>query len=333
MAKSRGNGIEPQEITKTLGADVLRLWIAATDYRAEMSLSPEILKRITEAYRRLRNTARYLLANLAGFDLKRDTLNSAELLVLDRAALARTADLDRSLREAYEDFQFHIVYQRLHHFCVVDLGAFYLDVLKDRLYTSPASSRERRSAQTVLWHMLEVLVRHMAPILSFTAEEMWRYMPGERTASVFLNVWHDVEVSGDTTADLALWSLLLDLRQAVGPELERLRVSGAVGSSLDAELDLYAGPDLYARLAMFTEELRYLFITSDARLHAAASRPIAAVATTHADLSIVVQPSPHAKCARCWHHRPEVGRFADHPALCARCHDALTGNPKARRYA
>lgn len=333
MAKSRGNGIEPQEITKTLGADVLRLWIAATDYRAEMSLSPEILKRITEAYRRLRNTARYLLANLAGFDPDCDALTPTDLLVLDRAALARTADLDQSLREAYEDFQFHIVYQRLHQFCVVDLGAFYLDVLKDRLYTSPASSRERRSAQTVLWHMLEVLVRHMAPILSFTAEEVWRYMPGKRAASVFLNTWHDIEASGDASADLAFWSLLLDLRQAVGPELERLRASGAVGSSLDAELDLYAGPDLHARLAGLTDELRYLFITSDARLHAAALRPETAVATTRADLGIVVQPSPHAKCARCWHHRPEVGGFQDHPMLCGRCHDMLAGSPRARRYA
>ncbi len=333
MAKSRGNGIEPQEITKTLGADVLRLWIAATDYRAEMSLSPEILKRITEAYRRLRNTARYLLANLAGFDPDRDALAPAELLALDRAALARAADLDRSLREAYEDFQFHIVYQRLHHFCVVDLGAFYLDVLKDRLYTSPASSRERRSAQTVLWHMLEVLVRHMAPILSFTAEEVWRYMPGERAASVFLNTWHDMEVSSEASVDLAFWSLLLDLRQAVGPELERLRVSGAVGSSLDAEIDLYAGPELHAQLAELTDELRYIFITSDARVHEADPRPEAAVATARADLGIVVKPSPHAKCARCWHHRPEVGRFADHPALCARCHDTLAGSPRARRYA
>ncbi|MHB1752556.1 MAG: isoleucine--tRNA ligase [Acidiferrobacter sp.] len=333
MAKSKGNGIEPQEITKSLGADVLRLWIAATDTRAEMSLSPEILKRVTEAYRRLRNTARYLLANLAGFNPDTDAVGLDDLLVLDRAALARAAEFDRSVREAYEDFQFHIVYQRLHHFCVVDLGAFYLDVLKDRLYTSPAGSRERRSAQTVLWRMLEVFVRHMAPVLSFTAEEVWQYMPGARTESVFLSTWHDFEGPATAADDLAFWSLLLDLRQAVGPELERLRVSGAVGSSLDAELDLYVGPDLHARLAEFAGELRYVFITSEARLHALAARPEEATATERDDLFAVVQPSAHAKCARCWHHRPEVGTLADHPELCGRCHASLTGIGQPRRYA
>ncbi len=333
MAKSRGNGIEPQEITKSLGADVLRLWVAATDTRAEMSLSPEILKRVTEAYRRLRNTARYLLANLAGFNPDTDTVELDDLLVLDRAALARTAEFDRTVREAYEDFQFHIVYQRLHHFCVVDLGAFYLDVLKDRLYTSPTESRERRSAQTVLWRMLEVFVRHLAPILSFTAEEVWQYMPGARAESVFLNTWHDVEVPATGAHDLAFWSLLLDLRQAVGPELERLRVSGAVGSSLDAELDLYVGPELHARLADFAGELRYVFITSEARLHALDACPEGAASTERGDLFAVVGPSPHAKCARCWHHRPEVGVFADYPELCGRCRDTLTGVAQARRYA
>ncbi len=333
MAKSKGNGIEPQEITRSLGADVLRLWIAATDTRAEMSLSPEILKRITEAYRRLRNTARYLLANLAGFNPDTDAVGLDELLVLDRAALARAAEFDRSVREAYEDFQFHIVYQRLHHFCVVDLGAFYLDVLKDRLYTSPAGSRERRSAQTVLWRMLEVFVRHMAPVLSFTAEEVWQYMPGTRTESVFLSTWHDFEVPTTAAEDLAFWSLLLDLRQAVGPELERLRVSGAVGSSLDAALDLYVGPELHARLAVFADELRYVFITSEARLHALDTRPPGAVATERDDLFVVVQPATHAKCARCWHHRPEVGSLADHPELCGRCHNTLTGVGQPRRYA
>ncbi len=333
MAKSKGNGIEPQEITKTLGADVLRLWIAATDYRAEMSLSPEILKRVTDAYRRLRNTARYLLANLAGFDPDQHALATSELLVLDRAALSRTADLDRSLRAAYEDFQFHVVYQRLHHFCVVDLGAFYIDVLKDRLYTSGANSRERRSAQTVLWHMLEVVVRHMAPILSFTADEVWHYMPGRRAESVFLNTWHEFEVARCADEDVALWGELLSLREAIGPELERLRMSGAVGSSLDAELDLYVGPELMARLAPFGAELRYIFITSGLRLRPLAEVVPEAVATARPDLSVHAWASPHGKCARCWHHRIEVGRFADHPELCARCHDFLIGAPEARECA
>jgi len=333
MAKSKGNGIEPQEITDKLGADVLRLWVATTDYRSEMTLSDEILKRVTEGYRRLRNTARYLLSNLAGFHPDRDTVAIADLVALDRWALARTADLDRSLQKAYEDFEFHIVYQKLHQFCVVDLGAFYLDVLKDRLYTSLEASRERRSAQTVLAHMLEVFVRHLAPILSFTAEEIWSYMPGKRAESVFLNVWHTFEASPQEADDLAAWSLMLRLRDAVGPELERLRTSGAVGSSLDAEIDLYVSPEILARLSGIDDELRYVFITSELRLHPLKTRPKSAVATAHEDISVVVIPSSHAKCARCWHHRPEVGQLPDYPELCVRCKDTLLGAPKARRYA
>lgn len=333
MAKSKGNGLEPQQITGSLGADVLRLWVATTDYRAEMSLSEEILKRVTEGYRRLRNTARYLLANLAGFDSATGPVATDDLLALDRWALARTVELDRSLREAYEDFQFHVVYQKLHQFCVVDLGGFYLDVLKDRLYTSAAQGLERRSAQTVLWHMLEVIVRHMAPILSFTAEEVWRYMPGTRSSSVFLGVWHKFDAPPRLVEDLALWALMLDLRQAVGPELERLRVSGAVGSSLDAELDLYAGPELTGQLEALASELRYVFITSELRLHPLEGRTAQAVATARADLYVEAAASSHSKCARCWHHRPEVGTLSDHPELCSRCRDTLAGTPKPRRYA
>ncbi|MHB8255034.1 MAG: isoleucine--tRNA ligase [Acidiferrobacter sp.] len=333
MAKSKGNGIEPQEITNSLGADVLRLWVAATDYRAEMSLSQEILKRVTEGYRRLRNTARYLLANLVGFNPDTDLVAAGDLLALDQWALARTAELDRSLQEAYDQFQFHMVYQRLHQFCVVDLGGFYLDVLKDRLYTSGAASLERRSAQTVLSHMLEVVVRHMAPIVSFTAEEVWSYMSGQRPESVFLSTWHRFAGLASEAQDLMSWSLMLDLRQAVGPELERLRVSGAVGSSLDAELDLYVGPDLMARLSGLADELRYVFITSELRLHPLASRPDMAVATARDDLFVGVTPSPHTKCARCWHHRPEVGTLPAYPDLCSRCAGTLTGAPKVRRYA
>jgi len=333
MAKSKGNGIEPQEITNSLGADVLRLWVAATDYRAEMSLSQEILKRVTEGYRRLRNTARYLLANLAGFDPDTDLVAACDLLALDQWALARTAELDRSLQEAYDQFQFHIVYQKLHQFCVVDLGGFYLDVLKDRLYTSGAVSRERRSAQTVLSHMLEVVVRHMAPIVSFTAEEVWRYMPGKRSESVFLSTWHRFAGLPGEAQDLASWYLMLDLRQAVGPELERLRVSGAVGSSLDAELDLYVESALMTQLAGLADELRYVFITSELRLHALAARPDTAVATSRGDLYVLVTPSSHTKCARCWHHRPEVGTLKAYPDLCSRCAGTLTGSPKVRRYA
>lgn len=333
MAKSRGNGMEPREITETLGADVLRLWVAATDYRAEMALSPEILKRVTESYRRLRNTARYLLANLDGFDPAGEQLAGDELLTLDRWALAHAAVLDHEIRSAYTQFQFHLVVQKVHQFCVVDLGGFYLDVLKDRLYTSPSASIERRSAQTALYHILEALVRYLAPILSFTAEEIWRHMPGARAPSVFLNTWYELPAGAASADGEAAWQGLLALRQAVGPELERLRVIGTIGSSLDSELDLYVSDATAGFLATLGDELRYVFIVSDVRVHPLSSHPPAAVATARDDLRVRVTPSPHAKCARCWHHRADVGVAAGHPHLCGRCFATLSGVPKRRRYA
>ncbi|MDA8362139.1 MAG: isoleucine--tRNA ligase [Gammaproteobacteria bacterium] len=332
MAKSKGNGIEPREITDSLGADVLRLWVAATDYRSEMALSQEILKRVTDSYRRLRNTARYLLANLDGFDPLADWLRADELLALDRWALARLGALDAEIREAYERFHFHLVYQKLHQFCVVDLGSFYLDVLKDRLYTSPRHSLERRSAQTALAHILEALVRYLAPILSFTAEEIWQYMPGARSESVFLSTWHEVAQGRDGQGEAA-WREILALRAAVGPEIERLRTEGAIGSSLDGEIDLYVGPELMAFLAPLHEEAHYLFIVSAVRLHPLHARPPEAVATGRDDVWVKVVPSADGKCARCWHHKPDVGRYADHPALCGRCVATIGGRPKLRRYA
>ncbi|MHB1567492.1 MAG: isoleucine--tRNA ligase [Acidiferrobacter sp.] len=333
MAKSRGNGMEPGEITEKLGADVLRLWVAATDYRTEMALSPEILKRVTESYRRLRNTARYLLANLDGFDPARGLLAVDDLLVLDRWALAHAARLDDEIRSAYAQFQFHLVTQNVHQFCVVDLGGFYLDVLKDRLYTSPAASLERRSAQTALYHILEALVRYLAPILSFTAEEIWRYMPGVRGPSVFLNTWYEPLTSAASTAGEGAWQQLLALRSAVGPEIERLRVAGAIGASLDSEIDLYVSDTTAGFLATLGDELRYVFIASDVRVHPLARHPATAVATAREDLRVQVTPSPYAKCARCWHHRADVGAAAGHPQLCGRCFAAVSGAPQQRKYA
>ncbi len=304
MSKSLGNGIEPQDILRTLGADVLRLWVAATDYAHEMSLSQEILKRITDSYRRMRNTVRFLLGNLDQFEPARDALAVADLVALDRWAIERTRSLQAQIVDAYRSFAFHVIYQKIHNFCVVDMGGLYLDILKDRLYTTPASSRARRSAQTALWHMAECLVRWLAPILPFTAEEMWRHLPGAvaasgnaaapgnavapgnaaapsdaaassdavapnraadgRAESVFLTVWHELPDTGAASID---WDALIALRADVARELERLRVAGSIGAPLDAELELWCAPEPYARLASLGEELRFFMITSEARVH------------------------------------------------------------------
>ncbi len=335
MSKSLGNDMGlPQKAIKTLGADILRLWVAATDYRAEMSVSDEILTRTADSYRRIRNTARYLLANLAGFDPARDLLKPAEMLALDRWALNRARSLHHDMVAAYDGFTFHVIYQRLHQFCAVDLGAFYLDVLKDRVYTTRADSRARRSAQTAMYHILEALTRWMAPILSFTAEEIWRHMPGPRGDSVFLETWYRIpEDVADELSGEAYWEQVLAVREQVARELERLRVAGVIGSSLDAEVDLYCEPGLHAQLSGLGDELRFVFITSYARLHPLASRPAGAVETGMNGLWLKADASAHTKCVRCWHHRADVGAHAGHPQLCGRCVENVEGAGEARKYA
>jgi isoleucyl-tRNA synthetase len=346
MSKSLGNDMGlPQKAIKTLGADILRLWVAATDYRAEMSMSEEILTRMTDSYRRMRNTARYLLANLDGFDPIRHLAAPQDMLALDRWALTKADALGRDVQAAYEAFEFHLIYQKLHQFCVADLGGFYLDVLKDRIYTMPTDSAGRRSAQTAMYHILEALVRWLAPILSFTAEEIWRYMPGARADSVLLDRWYDLTALTTAAAphaapgrDAAFWEQVLAVREAVKQELEKLRIAGGIGSGLDAEVDLYGDEALLAPLRRLGDEqgdggeLRFVFITSYARLRPLAACPPEAVATEVKGLRIAVAPSGHAKCARCWHHREDVGRHAEHPTLCGRCVQNL-GSGERRRYA
>jgi isoleucyl-tRNA synthetase len=211
---------------------VLRLWVSATDYANEMSVSDEILKRMADSYRRMRNTVRFLLGNLHGFDPKRHAVKPGDMMALDRWALARTRELQGEIIEAYRKYTFHLIYQKVHNFCIVDLGGFYLDVLKDRLYTTPADSRTRRSAQTAMFHIAESMVRWLAPVLSFTAEEIWRYLPGERSESVFLETWHTVP---ETQPDNIEWPALIQLRTDVTRELEKLRDAGSIGAPLDAE--------------------------------------------------------------------------------------------------
>ncbi|MFM1887114.1 MAG: isoleucine-tRNA ligase [Pseudomonadota bacterium] len=343
MSKSLGNVVAPDKVMSTLGADVLRLWVAATDYTSEMSCSDEILKRTSEAYRRIRNTVRFLLGNLHGFEPARDAVPVAELVQLDAWAIARTARLQQDIVQAYRDYQFQVIYQKVNNFCVVDLGGLYLDILKDRLYTTPEGSHARRSAQTALWHIAQAMVRWLAPLLSFTAEEIWQHLPGARgiAQSVFLTTWHELP---DVPAQATDWDALVVLRSAVQREIERLREAGQVGSSLGAELDLHLAADVHDRYAALGEELRFFTLTSAARVHGLAADSTTAKAPegcVQADAGngplpgvfLRVQPSDAPKCVRCWHHRGDVGSRPEHAPLCARCADNLLGLAETRRCA
>jgi isoleucyl-tRNA synthetase len=233
-------------VVSALGADVLRLWVAATDYSAEMNVSDEILKRTSDSYRRMRNTVRFLLGNLHGFDPIRDSLPARELIAIDRWAIERARTLQSEIIEAYRDYEYHLIYQKVHNFCVVDLGAYWLDILKDRLYTTPAGGRPRRSAQTAMYHVAEAMVRWLAPILSFTAEEIWQFLPGEREESVFMATWWELpDVHPTPGVD---WDAVLALKSDVSRELERLRTAGAIGAPLEAEVDVYVDAQQRARL-------------------------------------------------------------------------------------
>jgi isoleucyl-tRNA synthetase len=332
MSKSLGNVIVPQKVIKVMGADILRLWVAATEYRAEMSISDEILTRMADSYRRIRNTTRYFLGSLSGFDASAP-LPVKDLLALDQWALARAQELQKEVLEAYEQFQFHVIYQKLHQFCVVDMGGFYLDILKDRMYTMPTNSRGRRSAQTAMFHILQALVRWLAPVLSFTAEEIWRYMPGKRGESVFLENWHVLPALPDGAVDSVFWGEVISVRQAVARELEKLRVAGSIGSGLDAEVDIYCDAPWQQRLQRLGDELRFVFITSYARVHPLSEKTADAVETEIRGLAVKVAPSAFAKCVRCWHHREDVGVNRDHPQICGRCVQNVTGPGETRSHA
>ncbi|BAU47696.1 isoleucyl-tRNA synthetase [Sulfurifustis variabilis] len=333
MSKSLGNVVAPQKVIQTLGADVLRLWVAATDYRAEMNISDEILTRTADSYRRIRNTARYLLGSLDGFSPDQ-ALPVEDLLPLDRWALSRAHELQGQILAAYDEFSFHVIYQRLHQFCSIDMGSFYLDVLKDRMYTMRTESRGRRSGQTVMYHLLEALARWLAPILSFTADEIWSYMPGRRGDSVFLETWHALPALGrDESLTPEFWSTVLRVRQAVSKEFEKLRVAGGIGSPLDAEVDLYCADELLAPLRVPGDELRFVFISSYARVHPLAGRTERAVETEMPGLYVEVAPSAHPKCIRCWHHREDVGAHPEHPLICGRCVENVAGAGENRVFA
>ncbi|MCE1061211.1 isoleucine--tRNA ligase [Pseudomonas alloputida] len=335
MSKSLGNTIEPEKVNNTLGADILRLWVSATDYSGEMAVSEQILQRSADAYRRIRNTARFLLSNLSGFDPARDLLASEDMLALDRWAVDRTLLLQRELEEHYSEYRFWNVYSKVHNFCVQELGGFYLDIIKDRQYTTGANSVARRSCQTALFHISEALVRWIAPILAFTADEIWQYLPGERNESVMLNGWYEglSELPEGTELGRAYWDRVMAVKASVNKELENQRTAKVIGGNLQAEVTLYADEGLSADLGKLGDELRFVLITSAASVVPFAQAPAEAVATEVEGLKLKVVKSGHAKCGRCWHFRADVGSHPEHPEICSRCVDNLSGQGEVRHYA
>ena len=308
MSKSLGNVVAPQTVMKTLGADIIRLWVAATDYRAEMSVSDEILKRTADAYRRIRNTTRFLLANLEGFDPTRDMVVADDMIALDQWAVGRAHELQQEITQAYDEYNFHLIYQKMLNFCVADMGGFYLDVIKDRQYTTQADSLPRRSCQTAMFHIVEAMARWMAPVLSFTADEIWGFMPGERSESVFLETWYEgLFPQQQGPLDGEGWAQLIAVKTAVAKQLELMRKEGMIGSSLDAEVELYCDDTLLPALQQLGDELRFALITSEASVAPMADASPQAMDTELSGLKVAAWASEHAKCPRCWHHRGDVG--------------------------
>ena len=323
MSKSVGNVIAPQKVSDTLGAEILRLWVASTDYSGELSISDEILKRVVEAYRRMRNTLRFLLANTSDFDIGKHALPIDQWVEIDRFAVARAAEVQAAVEADYARYEFHAAMPRLQSFCSEDLGGFYLDILKDRLYTAARDSHARRSAQNALWHITQGLLRLMAPVLSFTAEEAWEiFQPGR--ATIFTETFYRQPAAPNAAALLSKWSALRSVRSDVLKVLEDARASKAIGSSLQAETDVRAHGEKFALLQTLGDDLRFVLITSAARLTAAASA---------AEECVLATPSKHPKCERCWHYRADVGADAAHPDICGRCVSNLFGAGEPRRFA
>ena len=334
MSKSIGNIIPAKKAMNDMGADILRLWVASADYRNEIAASDEIFKRTSDTYRRIRNTARFLLANLAGFEPARDAVSGDDMLPLDRWIVSKSQELQSELVEAYETYQFHHVYHKVHNFCSGELGGFYLDVIKDRQYTTQTNSIARRSCQTALYHMAEALSRWIAPILSFTAEEIWENLPGEREASVFLTEWYQLPASeaSDGMGD-AFWSSCLAVRQDVNKAMEAERAQGNIRGSLDANVVLYATSELRQMLTTLGDELRFVLITSGAELADIADAPAEALAGEVEGLKVRVSASDAEKCERCWHRRDDIGAVEEHPTLCGRCVTNVAGEGEVRHYA
>ncbi len=334
MSKSLGNVVAPQQVFGTFGADILRLWIASTDYRNEMALSDEILKRASDVYRRIRNTARFLLGNLYGFDPAQHLLPVKDCLLLDQWAVQQAHDTQQGVIAAYERYDFPEIVQRVQNFCTNELGALYLDITKDRLYTMQENSRGRRSAQSAMYRILEALVRWLAPILSFTAEEIWQLIPGKRGESVLFETWYDgLEALQGSPLQRKFWSDLLAIRGGTAKLLEGMRNAGDLGAALEAQVTVYADAPLGGRLAEVADELRFFFITSELTLADAAGAPPNApcIDVDNAKVWISAQRSENKKCIRCWHYRTDVGARPDHPEICERCISNLPDGPGENR--
>ncbi len=335
MSKSIGNVVEAHEVVQRVGADVLRLWVSSCDHRDDASFSEEILNRSADAYRRLRNTARFLLSNLSDFDPEKDLVASQHLISLDFWAIDAAKQLQEKIIQAFDHYQFQHIYQMIHNFCAVEMGSFYLDIIKDRQYTTRREGLPRRSAQTAMFHILEALVRWLAPICSFTAEEIWRYMPGTRAESVFLSEWYAAwpEASAMQSLEPSYWPWFMQIRSEVNKVLEAQRNAGLIGSALQAEVLLYAEPDLLAELALLDDELRFALIVSEARVFPAGERDAEAQATALPSLWVKVAVMEASKCVRCWQHRLDVGDHPEDPGLCGRCVENVEGEGEVRHFA
>jgi isoleucyl-tRNA synthetase len=324
MSKSKGNVVAPQKVMDTYGADILRLWVASTDYSGELTISDEILKRVADGYRRIRNTLRFLLSNLADFDASKDLLPVDQWLEIDRYALHLTQQLQTGILADYDKYEFHLAVQKFVGFCSEDLGGFYLDILKDRLYTSGETSHVRRAAQSALHHITHAMMRLMAPILSFTADEIWQTLGLDSVATVFEEDWYGLPECGLSDSQLQHWQTVIALRAQAAKEIEVLRGEGKVGSSLQAELEFHVAPEAFDALSSLQDDLRFVMITSSATTYKVAD------ATAQ---KILVKPSTHQKCDRCWHYRADVGSDAAHPTICGRCVSNLFGSGEVRKYA
>jgi len=334
MSKSLGNTVEPQKVNDSLGADVLRLWIASTDYRNEMSVSDDILKRSADAYRRIRNTARFLLGNLSGFDPEKNLVPNQNMLLLDQWAVARTLAVQEEIVAAYERYDFASVVSKLQNFCTNDLGALYLDVTKDRLYTMQVDSLGRRSAQTAMYHIAEAFVRWIAPVLSFTADEIWHALPDKRDAHVMMATWYEnlQAMPANSALSTSDFDGVFALRDAVSKVLEPMRVNGEIGASLQAEVDLFVDDALLQKLQPVSNEARFLFITSQLNLKPLSAKNESAVAVEGSPNFVFAKASSSPKCIRCWHYREDVGSHPDDPELCGRCTINVNGAGEERRY-
>ena len=322
MSKSKGNVVAPQKVMDQYGADILRLWVASTDYSGELTISDEILKRVAEGYRRIRNTLRFLLANLGDFDAKKDLLPVKEWLSIDRYALFLTHQLQDHIKQDYSSYEFHLGMQKFVSFCSEDLGGFYLDILKDRLYTSNENSKARRAAQSAIYHITHTLMRLMAPVLSFTADEIWQILMPQSDELVFMDTWYDIPAHGLNARELLAWEHIIHVRAIANKKIEELREKGLVGSSLQAQIEIYASGEIYQSLSSLHEDLKFVMITSEAKLH-----------ERQGDLHIDVSASEYKKCDRCWHYREEVGSHDEHPSICNRCISNLFEKGEVRLHA